>query len=148
MWRNGGRALISAAVIQTAVVPTLADFNETHVFSHAWSPHARFHGIVALVMNTILAPLALWLLWRRGPEPGVVAAFPTAYWGSFFVAALVPGTGVEDPGHPVPRLAGLPANMVAAAVGVLTAGVGWYLDRRTRRKHAMNSSGLLSFMRR
>ena len=148
MWRNGGRALISVAVIQTAVVPTLADFNETHVFSQAWSPHARFHGIVALVMNAILAPLALWLLWRRDTEPGAVAAFPAAYWGSFFAAALVPGTGVEDPGHPVPRLGGLPANMVAAAVGVLTAGVGWYLDRGARRKQAVKFGGLLSFVRR
>jgi len=148
MWRNGGRALISAAVIQTAVVPTLADFNGTHIFSDGWSPHARFHGVVALVMNAILAPLAVWLLWRRDPEPGVVAAFPAAYWGAFFAAALVPGTGVEDPGHPVPRLAGIPANMIAAAVGVLTAGLGWYLDRRTGRRNAPSSGGLLPFIRR
>jgi hypothetical protein len=148
MWRHGGRALISAAVIQTAIVPTLADFNDTHVFSDGWSPHARFHGVVALVMNAVLAPMGLWLLWRRDPEPGVVAAFPAAYWGAFFLAALIPGTGVEDPGHPVPRLAGLPANMIAAAVGVLTAGLGWYLDRGTRRKSVGLPGGLQSLIRR
>ena len=130
IWRNGGRALISAAVIQTVVVPTLADFNQTHIFSEAWSPHARFHGVVGLVTNAVLAPVGLWLLWRRPSEPGAVAAIPIAYWGSFFAAALVPGTAPEDRLHPVPRIAGQPANMVLAAVGVLTAALGWYLDRR------------------
>ena len=148
MWRNAGRALISAAVVQTAVVPTLADFNHTHVFSEAWSPHARFHGIVALVMNAVLTPIALWQLWRRAPEAGAVAMIPIAYWGSFFAAALVPGTGLEDPEHPVPRVAGLPANMVAAAVGVLTAALGWYVDRHQRRTQRARSGALLSLLRR
>lgn len=148
MWRNAGRALISAAVVQTAVVPTLADFNHTHVFSEAWSPHARFHGIVALVMNAALTPIALWQLWRKTPEPGAVAMIPIAYWGSFFAAALVPGTGVEDPGHRVPRVVGLPANMVAATVGVLAAGLGWYIDRRQRRTQRDPARALLSLVRR
>ena len=132
MRRNIGRILISAATIQTAIVPMLADWNETHILSDQWSPHARFHGVVSLAMNGLLAPVALWLLWRRSPEPGPAAALPIAYWGSFFAAALGPGTDVEDPGHPVPRLKGIPANLVAAAVGVLTAGLGWYLDRSQR----------------
>ena len=146
MWRNVGRALISAAVIQTAVVPTLADFNETHVFSEAWSPHARFHGLVALVMNALLTPGALWLLWRRNPEPGAVAAIPIAYWGSFFAAAMVPGSAVEDPGHPVPGIAGVPANMIAAGAGVLTAGFGWYLDRRQHRTQSARPGALRSLL--
>ena len=128
MRRTIGRILISAAAIQTAVVPILADWNETHVFSDQWSPHARFHGIVSLAMNAILAPVALWIVWRRRPEPGVAAQMSIVYWGSFFGAALTPGTDVEDPGHPVPRVAGVPANMVAATVGVFLAVLGWCLD--------------------
>ena len=128
MRRIIGRVLISAAAIQTAVVPVVADWNETHVFSDQWSPHARFHGIVSLAMNGILAPVALWMVWRRCPEPGAAALISIAYWGSFFGAALVPGTAVEDPGHPVPRVAGIPANMVAAKVGVTLAVLGWCLD--------------------
>ena len=126
--RTIGRALISAAAIQTAVVPILADWNETHVFSDQWSPHARFHGIVSLGMNATLAPIALWMVWRRRPEPGPAALISIAYWGWFFGAVLVAGTDVEDPGHPVPRVAGIPANMVAATVGVSLAVLGWCLD--------------------
>ena len=94
MRRTIGRVLISAAAIQTAVVPILADWNETHVFSDQWSPHARFHGIVSLAMNATLAPVALWMVWRRRPEPGAAAVISIAYWGSFFGAALAPGTDV------------------------------------------------------
>ncbi len=126
--RTIGRALISAAAIQTAVVPFLADWNETHVFSDQWSPHARFHGIVSLGMNATLAPVALWMVWRRRPEPGAAALISIAYWGWFFGAALVPGTGVEDPGHPVPRVGRIPADMVAATAGVSLAVLGWCLD--------------------
>jgi hypothetical protein len=97
-------------------------------------------------MNAVLTPGALWLLWRRTPEPGAVAAIPISYWGSFFAATLVPGTGVEDPSHPVPRVAGIPANMVAATVGVLTAGLGWYLDRRQRQTQRARSGALLSLL--
>jgi hypothetical protein len=53
------------------------------------------------------------MVWRRRPEHG---------------AALVPGTGVEDPDHPVPRVAGLPTNMVVATAGVSLAALGWCLD--------------------
>ncbi len=38
---------------------------------------------------------------------------------------------MADPGHPVPRVQGIPANLVAATVGVLTAGLGRYLERLT-----------------
>ncbi len=131
MRRTIGRVLISAAAIQTAVVPIVADWNETHVFSDQWSPHARFHGVVSLAMNGVLAPVALWILWRRRPDPGVAALISIAYWGSFFGAALAPGTDVEDPEHPVPRLASVPANLVAAALGMLLAVLGCCLDGST-----------------
>src|SRR5204863_6814781 len=68
MRRNIGKMLISLAAILTAVVPFLADWNDSHLFSPQWSPHARFHGAVSLGMTTILSSVALWLLWRRSPE--------------------------------------------------------------------------------
>ena len=103
MRRNIGKMLISLAAILTAVVPFLADWNDSHLFSPQWSPHARFHGAVSLGMTTILSSVALWLLWRRSPDQDasvtVAAAIPMAYWGPFFLAPFVPGTAVEDPGH-------------------------------------------------
>ncbi len=136
MQRNIGRLLLSLAAIITAVAPVLADWNESHIFSKQWSPHARFHGVAALCMALILSPMSLWLLWRRTPDPDtaatVAALVPISYWGPFFIAAAVPGTAFEDPGHHLPRVAGVPTNVLGAAASVLTAATGWYLDRRLR----------------
>jgi hypothetical protein len=135
MRRNSGRLLISLAAIVTAVVPWLADWNDSHIFSAQWSPHARFHGVTSLGMATTLSPIALWLLWRRSADQAaaaVAALIPIAYWGPFFVAALVPGTAIEDPGHQLRRIAGVPSNLLGAGATTLTAGLGWYLDRRLR----------------
>src|SRR5213080_5476073 len=101
MRRNIGKMLISLAAILTAVAPFLADWNDSHLFSPQWSPHARFHGAVSLGMTTILSSVALWLLWRRSPEQDasvtVAAAIPMAYWGPFFLAPFVPGTYALGP---------------------------------------------------
>ncbi len=99
MRRNIGKMLISLAAIITAVAPFLADWNDSHLFSPQWSPHARF---------------------------------PVAYWGPFFLAPFVPGTAVEDPGHHLVRIVGVPSNLMGAGATIITAGLGWYLDRRLR----------------
>ena len=132
-----GRVLISIAAAATGVAPVIADWNRSHIFSDQWSPHARFHGIVSLGMAILLSPLALWLAWRRTPDEhaAVTAAamIPIAYRSPFLVAPLVPGAGVDDPGHRLPRLAGrLPPNLLAAAVTASTAALGWLLERRGR----------------
>src|SRR5207237_4333314 len=107
---NIGKMLISLAAIITAVAPFLADWNDSHLFSPQWSPHARFHGAVSLGMTTMLSSIALWLLWRRSPDQDAVvtvaAAIPVAYRGAFFLAPFVPGTDVVDSVHPLIRILG------------------------------------------
>jgi len=136
MRQNIGKLLISLAAILTAVIPYLADWNDSHLFSPQWSPHARFHGAVSVGMTTILSSVALWLLWRRSPDEDaavtVAAVIPIAYWGPFFLAPFVPGTAVEDPGHRLVRIAGVPSNLMGAGATILTAGLGWFLDRQLR----------------
>lgn len=137
MRHNLGRLVISLADVLTAVVPFVADWNGSHLFSRQWSPHARFHGVVSISMAATLSTAALWHLWRPSVRTHDAAAtfaalIPLAYWGPFFVAPLVPGTGVEDPGHELRRVFGVPTNLLGAAATVTTAGLGWYLDRRLR----------------
>ncbi len=131
-----GKMLISLANMITAVAPFLADWNDSHLFNERWTPHARFHGAVSLGMASSLSVVALWLLWRRSPDQDAAvttaAMVPISYWGSFFSALLVPGAAPEDPGTRLPRIAGMPINLWAAGVTTLTAGLGWYLDRRLR----------------
>ncbi|MBV9231544.1 MAG: hypothetical protein JOZ18_19705 [Chloroflexi bacterium] len=136
MQRIIGRLLISLAVLATAIIPIRSDWNDSHVFSTQWSPHARFHGIVSIGMPVLLAPVALWLLWRRSADPDaaatVAALIPVAYWGPFFVALLVPGAAIVDPRHRLKRICGVPSPLFGASATILVAGLGRYLDHRGR----------------
>lgn len=131
--RASGRALLTLAGIATIAGPISADWNESHVFNARWPSHARFHGVVALGTATALSAFAVVRLWSPGDSSlrrDVAAAVPLAYWGSFFPAALVRGTGVDDPPHTVGRIAGAPVNLFFAGLTSALAIGGWLLDRR------------------
>ena len=134
MGREAGRGLLTLANLITAAAPVAADWNDSHIFNRRWPSHARFHGVVALAMTTTLAGLNLWSLWSDSTDRRTsrlfAAAIPVTYWAPFLVAPLVPGTGVDDPPHPIPRVAGVPTSLLGAAATTLTAVTGWMLDRR------------------
>jgi len=136
-----GRSLLTLANVITAAAPFAADWNDSHIFNERWPAHARFHGVTALAMTTVLSSANIWFIWSR--ENGqttarfFAAAVPVAYWAPFFVAPLVPGTAVDDPAHPVPGVVGVPANLLGAAATTATAVVGWLIDRRSARVPAV-----------
>src|SRR5262245_40345471 len=45
------------------------DIGPTHIFHPAWIPHARFHAVWQLSVNTMLGILAVLLIWWPGPSP-------------------------------------------------------------------------------
>jgi len=135
-----GRGLLTLANMITLAAPVAADWNDSHIFNERWPGHARFHGVTALTMATVLSSVNIWSIWS-GPgdrsDPGdratarfFAAAVPVAYWAPFFLAPLVPGTAVDDPPHPVSRVAGVPTNLLGAAATTATAAAGWVIDRR------------------
>jgi hypothetical protein len=134
MGREAGRGLLTLANLITALAPVAADCNDSHIFNQRWPSHARFHGVVALAMTSGLAGLTLWSLWSDATDRHTsrlfAAAVPVGYWAPFLVAPLVPGTGVDDPPHPIPRVAGMPTSLLGAAATTCTAVAGWLLDRR------------------
>jgi hypothetical protein len=129
-----GRSLLTLANAITAAAPLAADWNDSHIFNERWPAHARFHGVTALAMATTLSSLNIWSVWSGASDRTTArffaAAVPVAYWAPFFLAPLVPGTSVEDPPHPVPRVAGVPTSLLGAAATTATAAAGWFLDRR------------------
>jgi hypothetical protein len=129
-----GRSLLTLANVITVAAPVAADWNDSHIFNDRWPSHARFHGVTALAMATSLSSACIWSIWSAKTNPSTArffaAAVPVAYWAPFFLAALVPGTGVDDAPHPVPRLAGVPTNLLGAAATTATAAAGWLIDRK------------------
>ena len=131
------RLVLTGAAIGTIVGTGRADLNRTHVFNAAWPRHARFHGVAGWGTVASAQLLALWLLWRPGQQATerdlaveTAALLPAAAWVPFFLALVTPGTAVEDkPGH-LPRIAGVPANLVPATLIPVVSALGYVLHRR------------------
>ncbi len=124
-----GRSLLTLANAITVVAPLAADWNDSHIFNHRWPGHARFHGVTSLAMAVSLSSANIWSVWSGDGNQATArffaAAVPVAYWAPFFVAPLVPGTAVDDPPHPVGRLAGVPVSLLGAAATIATAAAGY-----------------------
>ena len=134
---RASRLLLSGAAVGTITGTARADLNRTHVFNPVWPPHARFHGAAGwgTVAGTQL--LALWLLWRPSTSAAEhelavrnAALLPTIAWAPFFTALAIPGTAVEDQPGLLPRVGGVPLNLVPATLVPALAAVGYLLHRR------------------
>jgi len=129
------RLILSGAAIGTIIGTGRADLNDTHVLNPAWPPHARFHN--AAGWGTIAGSqiLALWLLWqpgRKAPDTAVstAALLSAMAWLPFFPALAVSGADVEDEPGRLRRVAGIPVNLVAAALIPASCALGYLLHRR------------------
>lgn len=143
------RLILTGAAVGTIVGTGRADINSTHILNDKWTPHARFHNATGWGTVTGAQLLALWLLWRPGQQAGgqqaggeqaggrdvavtTAALLPAIAWLPFFGALAVPGAAVEDePGH-LPRIAGVPINMVFATLIPAVSALGYTLHRRGR----------------
>ena len=97
-----GKALISSAIVLSAVVSTGIDlsFGDTaHVHNPAWHPHAIFHDVVMFLLLDFMGIVCLWLLWRKSREPEVgvrvAALLMVGFWSPFYyVTTLVPAASL------------------------------------------------------
>jgi hypothetical protein len=111
------RILISFVTLVTLVGSNIADWNNTHIFSELWSPHAHFHGAWFVITISLLSLLCLWLVWSPAGQVDrsrIAALIQGCIWLAFFPAMLVPDTALADPGKQFVPIAGLDLNLVGA----------------------------------
>ena len=133
------RLILSGAAIGTIIGTGRADLNATHVFNPARPPPARFHNATGWGTVSGSQLLALWLLWRPGQHPAdrdmavaTAALLSTIAWVPFFPALAASGADVEDESGHLPRVAGVPLNLVPAALIPASCGLGYLLHRHGR----------------
>lgn len=131
--------LVLMAVVY-GVLPPMVDLTETHVFHPDWTPHARFHMVWLLAVNSALALFVCWLvLWPaadRLPRLKTASILGLIALGGFVVAALFRssyGGGFTDPQGGVPPIMGMDANMVVFAPAILLQLVAAFLVFSARR---------------
>jgi hypothetical protein len=127
----GPRVLASAVALATAVLPFVADWNETHLLNARWSGHAKFHSAHTMALGAALGLLALTYLWRRGRfVDGLAVA--GLYWATQALALAFPGTTLVDPefADRLPRIGGATLNQLWGVAVFLTLLAGSYLWAR------------------
>ncbi len=92
--RSVGRWILISASALTAGGGFLADWNRTHPFNPNWPPHAKFHDALTILLGSLLGPSGLYLLRRRGKDPGrdlaLGALLPPLFWIAQGVSFLFP----------------------------------------------------------
>lgn len=137
-----GGLWLTMSLVLTVLTSLAADFNASHLFNPAWPAHAKFHGAAMLHLLTGTAALALWLLWRRSPEPDVAALvawlLPSIFWSPFFwITSALPEASLRafpDQAGPPLQVGGtevLPI-VVAAFALIAMSTFGFWLHRRGR----------------
>ena len=137
--RTVGKVLISSVALLWPVGALGADWNETHVFNPAWSPHAKFHNAQTIVTGVELAALSLWQLWGPPRHTSASLRWGTLFAGLYFAtqvpAALFPGAEVVDPefADRLPVVRGVRLNQVLVSlVGSMPAlALGYRLAAST-----------------
>ena len=130
------RLVITLVALLTFIGSNIADWNDTHIFSELWSPHARLHGAWFVIVLSLLSVLSLWLVWSRLEQPDrsrIAAIIQGCIWIAFFPAALVPNTTLADSGRELARIAGADLNLFGAILSVVLLAVALILLQKSRK---------------
>jgi hypothetical protein len=96
--------IMSCISIFTMIIMSVMDLNETHMTNTLWPPHARFHWAVqyfSAMLVCVLVVCAIWFSYReKGSRISIlfIGLSPLFFWGMFFPALLMPGTGTWPDG--------------------------------------------------
>lgn len=141
MMRAGRRILRAAAGI-TAVGGFAADWNRTHLFNPAWTPHAKFHDALTISVGMLLGSASLYYLGRRGGSPRdnrrIGALLPAVFWAAMGLSFLFPGAKGLESEFPelIPRVRGVWINeRFGSGFFLALIAAGYLLDRSQDRSH-------------
>ncbi|MEO0561978.1 MAG: DUF6640 family protein [Chloroflexota bacterium] len=123
------RIVFTVLIVVYAVLPSIAEFNETHVFNPEWPGHARLHNVWFIAQNALLGILALYLIWgQRSRENLMIAGLiGTLIFGGFLIAGITApiydGT-FTDPGAEVFIVNGRDINVFVMGVSFVLSLIG------------------------
>lgn len=133
-YRTGRMLLITGAAF-TAVGGFLADWNRTHLFNPKWTPHAKFHDAMSILLGAMLGGSSLYLLQKNDDQQSRLrwaALLPSFYWASMAGSFAFPGAKGLEAEFPelVPKVGKLRLNEGTASALMLSAlGLGYVLAK-------------------
>lgn len=127
-----GRLILTVVAVFLVIGPPVADLNASHVANPLWPGHARLHTVWLISTNSLVALIALALLWLRPAtveKAQLAAALVGAILIGFFIAGATQslyGGGFTDPGGITLQLGPFDANLAAFSLhgALVLAAVG------------------------
>jgi len=111
--------LLTLTAVIYGIIPLIVDISPTHILHPAWSSHARFHVVWQISVNSMLALLAVLLIWWPGSHRPlrlrIAVLLGCIALGGFVVAALTRhlyAGAFSEPGGVLP-VGGIDANVLA-----------------------------------
>ncbi len=146
MKRNtfGHRLLLGAAAF-TGIGGYLFDWNKTHLFNPKWTPHAKFHDAMTILLGSMLGGAGFYLLQKKNGDQALQRQWGTLLPAFFWVAQVgsfaFPGAKGLEAEFPekIPQLGPVRLNEAPVSLLMLSVlGLGYLLTKK-------NSSGPTSF---
>ena len=133
-----GRILLTALAALTASGGFMADMNKTHIFNPRWTPHAKFHDAMTILLASMLGVSSIYLLNKKDGDKdlqlGLAALLPSFFWTSMLGSFAFPGAKGLEAEFPekVKKVGPLPLNEgTAAATMLLLLGIAYKLSTKS-----------------
>ncbi len=131
-----GRLLLMTAAALTATGGFMADWNKTHLFNPKWTPHAKFHDAMTILLGGLLGSSSLYLLQQKSSKQQTkeiwAALLPSFFWASMAGSFAFPGAKGLEAEFPtkIKKLAGVKLNEgTISATMLLLLWSGYFLSR-------------------
>ena len=133
---SSGRFLLLSAAAFTAFGGYLFDVNKTHLFNPKWTPHAKFHDAMTILLGSLLGGASLYLL-RKNDKHSLRqlrwgAILPAFFWSAQAGAFAFPGAKGLEAEFPelVPQVGPIRLNEGAISITMLAViGLGYALAK-------------------
>jgi len=132
-----GRNLLKASAAFTAVGGFLFDWNKTHLFNPRWTPHAKFHDAMTIMLAAMLGSSGLYLLQQKEEDGQKYLLWgtilPAFFWTSMASSFAFPGAKGLEAEFPdkVKKVGGIALNEGVISAFMLSAlAFGYTLARK------------------
>lgn len=135
-----GRIILMSAAAFTAVGGFLADWNKTHLFNPRWTPHAKFHDAMTIMLGALLGSSGWYLLQKKGNINQTQllggAVLPSFFWIAMATSFAFPGAKGLEAEFPdkIKKIGGIPLNEGLLSTIMLSAlAFGYSIARKKGR---------------
>jgi hypothetical protein len=133
-----GQNLLLATAAFTTVGGFLFDWNRTHLFNPRWTPHAKFHDAMTILLGSFLGAGGIYLLQKKGGDQELQLKWgtllPAFFWTAQAGSFAFPGAKGLEAEFPelIPRMGPIKLNEAPVSLLMLTLlGVGYLWARKS-----------------